>query len=507
MEKVKNILHKIEKFDFIIEFVIAIIFGQAIFNVVYIKKYFDIWNLKDIIISGITIFIIGLIVINNIIHNKEKLEKVFIAISIPLAICYSIFVIITYVPDEQSHIHRAFNIGRGNFIISTEQNLESIPKYFSKIETANNYKELVDLKATVSKEDKEECQYFNAFVTYFPSIYIGPSIGSFIAEIVNMDVISSVYFMRIINVIIYLILGYFTIRWIPFGKLMTMTYLCLPMLIHQGASASADCFINAMALLFIAYNLKLLVKKEKYSKKEKVIYVILALLSTLNKTAYIPLIFLAILLIFRKTEEKNKSDKVFLMITMIVMIAISAVWYLYTSNYQDVRENIVRDNVSASNQIEFIKSNPIAFMGVLKNTFINRTTNYLYQALGQFLGRLSITIDSIIPTIFLGMIMFAAFLEDTKISFSKYQKIFTLLLVAGMILLVELALYLTWTPPGGAMIEGVQGRYFLPFLLLAFLCIVQKGKSLYFKYTIQIYSALIIILNTITLITVAKSFL
>ena len=67
--------------------------------------------------------------------------------------------------------------------------------------------------------------------------------------------------MRLSNILIYLILGYFTIKCIPFGKLLMFAYLCIPMLIHQASSVSADALINSSTLLFIAYNMKLLFSK------------------------------------------------------------------------------------------------------------------------------------------------------------------------------------------------------------------------------------------------------
>jgi uncharacterized membrane protein len=42
------------------------------------------------------------------------------------------------------------------------------------------------------------------------------------------------------------------------------------------------------------------------------------------------------------------------------------------------------------------------------------------------------------------------------------QRFVVLLVVAATVLLIEISLYLLWTPVGAAAIEGVQGRYFLP---------------------------------------------
>ena len=49
-------------------------------------------------------------------------------------------------------------------------------------------------------------------------------------------------------------------------------YMLLPMIVQQAASLSADAFINAVSLLFIAYNLKLLYQEKDLDLKQKLIY-------------------------------------------------------------------------------------------------------------------------------------------------------------------------------------------------------------------------------------------
>lgn len=497
--KMNNICKKIWKYSFILEFLLSCLLGYSILNIIYFKSYFDIWSLKHLIIAIITGIPLCIIMIRNIITNKEKLEKVFLTIAIPLSIGYSLFVLINKIPDENWHIYRSYNIARGNIIINVEENNESIPIEITKIENINNYQELFQIAKEETKLSGEEKSYFNTFEIYFPIIYIGPVIGLKIASLFKINIILAIYLMRLMNIIIYLILGYFTIKWIPFGKLLTMTYLCIPMFIHQAASTSADTFINSMCLLFIAYNMKLLFKKENYSLKEKILYFVLALGATLNKLAYIPLAFLSLLLIFNKKYPKSKQDKIFMGTTVAIMVILSGIWYLFGTQYEDTREYIIENGISSSEQLEFIKSNPFKFVQVLSNTFNKNTTNYIYQALGERLALLNIKIDSAIPTIYLGMLIFAIFLEKSKIKLSNWQKVWIALLVIGMIGLIYIALYLGWTVPGADIIDGIQGRYFLPFAILAFLCFIPKEKYLKFKNKVPTYTILIILLNLISL--------
>lgn len=264
MDRARKIGKFIWKHNIVIEFLFCLFLGYIAFNIVCFKAYQDIWH-RNFLVLGIIFGIPTLyIIVKNIIKNKQKLENVFLTIAIPLAISYMTFMMIHCIPDEDMHIYRTYNIANGNILIDVEQNNETIPKEITKITQLNKYSDLIKMIGEDDSYSGEEEEYFNQFEIYFPIIYIGPIIGLKIANVFNFNIIMAIYLMRLMNVIIFLTLGYFTIKWMPFGKLLTMTYLCIPMFIHQAASVSGDAFINSMCLLFIAYNMKLIFKKRRF---------------------------------------------------------------------------------------------------------------------------------------------------------------------------------------------------------------------------------------------------
>ncbi len=272
MDKLKEIGKLVWKYNVIVEFLLCLVFGYVLFNIICFKAYDDIWHRNFLILGIILLIPICFIIVKNILENREKLEKVFLTIAIPLSIGYMIFVLINYIPDENWHIYRTYNIANGNAIVDVEKNNETIPEEMTEIEDLKSYSDLMYMIEQGSNLDNfsgEENEYFNTFEIYFPLIYIGPVIGLKIAELFNFNIIIAIYLMRLMNVIIFLTLGYFTVKLMPFGKLLTMTYLCIPMFIHQAASTSGDAFINSMCLLFIAYNMKLIFKERRVFYKRK----------------------------------------------------------------------------------------------------------------------------------------------------------------------------------------------------------------------------------------------
>lgn len=507
MKQINKIINVLWKFNYIIEFILSLILAYSIFEIICFKNYFNLWNLKYIIICVIVLIPIIYIIYKNIKDNKKKIEKIFLAIAIPIVIGYTIFTLISNVPDEHFHIYRTYNIARGNIIIDIDQNEETIPEDFRKIEDIKTYKRLLELKDEGIDLNSEEIKHFNTFQIYFPYMYAGPAMVFKIAQLMNFNLINILYLMRVINAVMFLIFGYLAVKWIPFGKLLMMTYLCIPMIIHQAASISSDAFINAMCLAFIAFNMKLLCKKDSYTLAEKIIYFLLALGATLNKTAYLPLIFLGGLLIFNKENPRNKKDKIFVYTTTIVMIILSCAWYLYGTKYSDTREYIIENNINSSEQMKFIKSDPISFASTIVNTYEKNAANYLYQALGQKLGLLNIPINELVSISYLVMLILSVFMEKSEFKFKNWQKIYIILIVSIMVLLIAVALYLGWTVPGKNIIEGIQGRYFLPFAILVLLCFIPKNKYLKFKNTITIYSMFILLLNMISIGTIIDNFI
>lgn len=212
-------------------------------------------------------------------------------------------------------------------------------------------------------------------------------------------------------------------------------------------------------------------------------------------------------MLFNRKYPRSKKDKIFLVVTAIIMIILSGVWYLFGAQYEDTREYIVQNNISSSEQLKYIISSPLDFINVMINTLLNNGTDYIYQALGASLGLLTIKVDMGIPTMYLVMLIFSVFLEKSNISLSNWRKVILVLLVIGMVGLIEVAMYLGWTVPGASTIEGIQGRYFLPFAILVFLCCIPKDKYLKFKNTVPIYSILIILLNVLSINTIIEYFI
>lgn len=307
--KLKEIFSKI---NIIIEFILSIFLASNILDVLYAYKYNGEVKIVGIALIIILSILIISIIIYNIIKNKEKLEIYFLIFMIPIGMMYQIFLIPNYVPDELAHIYRAYDISQGNIITKIDEEGDSMIKLPSAF-TTNLYMEHDSYKdvetAINSKTDyKDKVLTYTSAQSYSPILYAFSSMGFLIGRILNINVIYAVYLARIFNFIVFLLVGYYIIKLMPFGKLLMLVYLFNPMLIHQAVSISGDSITNSSILLFIAYTLNILYNENPISKKTKVLYILLAIAMSISKNVYFPIVGLALLLFSRKKLSRKKRQ-------------------------------------------------------------------------------------------------------------------------------------------------------------------------------------------------------
>ena len=91
----------------------------------------------------------------------------------------------------------------------------------------------------------------------------------------------------------------------PFSKELLLLIALMPMSLQQAASLSQDSFTNAIAFLFVAYCFKIAYNIEKCSVKDKIILFGLAVIISLCKIVYLPLILLYFLIPHDRMESKK----------------------------------------------------------------------------------------------------------------------------------------------------------------------------------------------------------
>ncbi len=505
----KNIVNIYYKTNYILEFLLSIPLAIFVLLLKYNNLNTGLWFLSDLIPTVILGALVIAIIVSNIIKHKDKLEKIFISFAIPIGMMYAIFIIPTYVPDEQTHVYRAYQISIGNLIEQREDGTSKvdIPKNIAEsiIGSVDDYAELFN--SIVGNNDySETVQRSNAAQGYFPTLYVLSALGMFVGKMLLLNPIITLYLAKILNFIAYLFLGYWTIKKIPFGKIVVLTYLMLPMVLQQAISISADSLTNSVSIFFIAYTIYLVKRETVMTKKEEVLYYILVAFIALAKIAYMPLVVLSWLFIGNKNYNKSQKLRVILISTIMGAI-LSIAWYGYSAiNYPDTRAYLEENNVNSGEQLKFILSHPIEYAKVIWNSFYYQGENYLYMFVGKNLGWLDINTKMIAIIGFMILGVFSPFLAKEEKTFNNKERTWIITVFIGVFVVILTALYLSWTTVGGTLVAGIQGRYFIPIGILILLCMCAKGKFLEFKHVNVVYPILLVLLNFSVLGTIIEYF-
>lgn len=479
-----NLTKIMYKLRYITEFIFVIFSIIFLKNLICTKIYYGYFH-KVYLIFG---FIFSVLSILNLIYNiknkKDEIEHLFLSIAIPIGLLYAILMIPGHVPDETTHFYKAYDLANGNIITKISENGSSYIEVPSDLIRVNhveivNYNDLKTLENKNTDYQKTE-KIISSAQGNASIMYIIPAIGFLIGKICNMNIIYAIYLGRILNLIFFLILGFFAIKRIPFGKLLFAIYMLMPMNLQQIASISADSFINSFLFYYIAYSMYLIYKKEKITKKEITSYIILTCISGIIKIVYIILAGVGFLIIKRKDITKKQKIGI-ICLTIILGGFFSLTTYKIATRYSSLTDAQIeyneRLNVNNDEQIKLMKNESKHALKAYFNDWYYMQKHYAFMAIGYELGWLEIKTSETVITLYLILLIISALLEKNEYEFGKLDKLWMFLIFAGICILVEFAMYTGFTPVGAEFIGGIQGRYYIPTYILLLLCLSRKKNT------------------------------
>ena len=232
-------------------------------------------------------------------RNKEDAGFVFLLVGTPALFGFGLFVLPDQVPDEIWHIYRVLNFtGSGNGGMIS-------PDSLTYLQTPRSYESM--FYALAASPDWGSTHVVDRDMSsYLSHLYAAPGVVAALGKLMNLNPFVVVYMARMANIALFLVAAFWVLRIIPLGKTVTFVYLLNPILLQQEASCSADAFLNAVSLLFVAYFLKLLFQ-EGINKKEWAVLACLLLFTCISKYAYAPLALMLLFLV-PKVVRKKEGD-------------------------------------------------------------------------------------------------------------------------------------------------------------------------------------------------------
>lgn len=446
------------------------------------------YNYNNIIVVTIVIIIILviMILISWCLYKQTDLttEKLYLYIMPVILVMFLMFMPTFKNHDEVFHYSRIYDITQGNLLTNTINNkpVAHIPKEMFEIVKENSSKmnyEGIKKQFSYNRATDNENVLADMSTTaiYSPVQYTPQVLGMLISKITN-NLGIMLYMSRLFNLLFALLIIYLAIKIIPYGKNILLILSLLPISIEGFSSMSPDCMTISICFLFIAYILNLLENKDrKICTKDKIILLIMAIVISLCKIVYLPIV--GLLLILQRDKYKTRKEQILTNIIIIgIPIILNLVWLYISSKYLATYRN-----GETSLQFLSILQNPIEYIKTLLYTIDFKGIDYINSMLGAEIGWDElIKFYSIVPIIFFLLLAFVSITDkDIKNVFNKYQKVIIILVILAVIGLIFTSLYIQWTSVESNVIDGVQGRYFIPIMPLILL-ILGGNLKIYNNY-------------------------
>lgn len=272
---------------------------------------------------------------------------------------------------------------------------------------------------------------------------------------------------RLGNLFLYCAVMYLAIKKTPVGKGI-MTFLGLmpePMML--AGVYSYDPAVTAFLYLSFAWILSvMLMPEKKMTWKDYAVIMICFFWGCRIKAVYAPLILLGLLIPmekFRNRREELVMKGGFAALCAALMLSFVLPVLLAPRDIGDVRG----ENTSEKGQMAYILGQPLAYAKILFTNIFRTFPSYVFGE--QSLGLLGHQGEVAFPwLIYAGSaaVILTDGQSDCGKNLTKMQKLWMFLLSGAAAVLVWTSMYIAFTTPGNTYIDGVQGRYYLPFLFL-----------------------------------------
>lgn len=448
----------------------------------------------------INLIIVASIILINYYKNGSKNEtfhKYFIIIGLILG---STIILLQpsatyYSWDDQIHFLNVYELAGGNLKWSTGETQMIFESPVGR-DSINSYEEQLNQKQYLnSNEETNYTTYGNRFITYNKITYIHSAIGYYGGKLLGLPFDICFMLGKFMNLVVYLFIIGYAIKIAKVGKRLLVVLGLIPTSLFLACQYSYDATVISGFILAMVYLINWFVDKEfKVNFKNLFIFIIAMLYGCFPKAVYIPFI---LLFLFIPTDRfRNKKESIYIKIGILsICMLVMATFVMPIVSGGAVTGDIRGGDTSVAAQLKVILKYPIGYLRVLNDTMIK-------EFISSFLGSGAIgswayigNISNNLYLIYLILIVVASFIDSSNSKISKIHKTLFILVILGVVLLIWTALYLSFTPIGSTIIDGVQPRYFLPLLFPLLICL--GSSKLEFKISDKIYNFMVLVIPVI----------
>lgn len=316
-------------------------------------------------------------------------------------------------------------------------------------------------------EEEVSSNIEGSFLLYAPAV-----LGICVARVLHLGTVPMLLLARYLNLLVFALFVWVGIRCLPWGKMTLFVLALLPVNLQQCTSFSHDAMVHGILFFYCCLCLREIFSEERINGQQMMLLQLSALFLVYCKNgSYLPLCFLPLLIPvvrYGGRREKCIGSVAFLGVPLLAFgmkhIQMVSGMMTMTAATSVVSTGDGSAYLSGYTLGYFLKE-PLKLVYMLINTVLDKGGFYLESLVGYKLGWVEIETSMLVVFLF-WFLLFLSILEvqGEQVQIKAGQRTWMILLCLFSAGLVLLGMLLSWTPMGHVSIEGVQGRYFLPFL-------------------------------------------
>jgi uncharacterized membrane protein len=386
-------------------------------------------------------------------------------------------------PDENDHYARVFQLSEGTLIgekrgntaggelpraVASVTDTEGIPFHYEKKMSRALFERLSHPVFVDWSHAPRAYHYFPHTVVYPPAGYLPQTLALFLGRSLRIGPLGLMYLARLGGFAASVALGFAALRVLPIYRWTTLVLLLCPMSLYLFGSIASDGVMIAGAALLVACLARLEVQPHRpIDLWEQTIILGLAGILALAKPVYLPFAGVALFVVLPKLGSL-RSKVLFCAAIVVFCLLPAVIWFQVASALYAPADGDVPVNPLA--QAHYILGAPLAFLALVAHTIrVQYIVNFQWMVGTLGWG------DTPMPRWFysafgygiLGCLVLES--EGAKQIRSRLRTVLVIAVLAS-VLLIYVAQYASWNPPGSRNpIVGIEGRYFLPLLYLVVL--------------------------------------
>lgn len=341
-------------------------------------------------------------------------------------------------------------------------------------ERKTSLQEIASLRSLHDGSDTGFIEHSNTTI-YFPLAYTAPVLAVAIGSRLSDRPLYWFYEGRIASALVGVLLTWGVLSVAGRGRLLFFVLSLLPICLFQMSALSADSILIPAAL-GLAVGLGRILDGTELPVGGLVLTLLAAALVGLGKIAYMPLA-VALPVVAVAVQRRIDRTTVLLALGSIVILIAWASWTLLVHDLVfTMRQSNAGGEIDVHKQLALVVHRPLVFVKAFIHSLspVN-LSRYAASFSGGVVGWKDTKLP--LPIIFANFaaLVAATFFTRTirKAPFSGVMLVYVAAAVSA--LAIFLLLYLQWNAVGGPIIDGVQGRYFLPIVPILAVCLPTRA--------------------------------